>query len=146
MPLTAALKAVALAGALAAVFGAGWYVRGLQADKDMNDYQAGLRAQQADQQLLKAKVEAADATNTTASTARIDAQQVEQQKEVQYVDREIIRYVRDPAHGKCQLPADWVRLYNESSGLPSGVPQAGPTGPAVAGASRQAAGNTLPGQ
>jgi hypothetical protein len=137
--LIAALIALAIAA------GSAWYVRGMIADKAMSDFKDGLRAQQDDQRALKAKVEAADTQNTAASTARIDTAVAEQQKEIQYVDREVIRYVRNPDAGRCVLPTDWVRLYNQTGGLPGGVPETSPAGPATDGTGRVAAGAALPG-
>lgn len=136
MPTAATLKLAALAAAFLAALMGGWYVRGLVADNDMAEFKEELRAKQDDQRDLTMKVETADTRNTQESTARIDAAQVEQQKEIQYVDREVIRYVRDPGNGRCALPARWVQLYNEAAGLPGGVPETSAAGPQADGTGR----------
>lgn len=147
MPSAAALKMIALGVAFVAAALGGWYVRGLVAQADMAEFKDGLRAQQDDQRALKAKVEVADTTNTKESTARIDAAQVEQQKEIQYVDREVIRYVAaSPAGGRCTLPADWVRLYNQTAGVPGGVPEAGAARSTTDATGGSAGGDTLSSQ
>lgn len=146
MPPIAALRATVLGAAFIAAALCGWYVRGLVAQADMAEFKDGLRAQQDDQRVLKAKVEAADTVNTQESTVRIDAARVEQQKEIQYVDREVVRYVRSPDNGRCTLPLDWVRLYNETAGVPGRMPEAGAARPQAAGASSGAAGDSVPSQ
>lgn len=124
--------------ALASAASAGWYVNGLR-------YEQRIAAMQADQHAIAVKVEAADNSNTRASSERVDAQEQAHQIEVQYVDREVIRYVTRPGVARCNLSAGWVRLYNHSSGLPDGVPAAGATGPATADAAGQPAGAAVPG-
>lgn len=116
----------------------GYHTRGVS---DARDRLAALE----DQRALTAKVVAADTTNTRDSTARLDVQEQQHQVEVQYVTREVVRYVADPAAGKCTLPAEWVRLYNQSNGLPGGVPASSATGPQADAAAQRAAGAAVPG-
>lgn len=118
------VRLVAVAVAATLLVGAGWYARGVVADRDHRELVEDLRKKQDDQRELTAKVEAADTKNTAESTARIDAQEEAQRVEVKYVDREVIRYVRSPDAGKCHLPDQWVHLYNRAAGLPDGVPEA----------------------
>lgn len=140
-------RVIAAVLAVVLAFASGWWVRGLVATNDMSEFKDDLRAKQEDQRALKAKVEAADAINTRESTARIDEAQAEQQKEIQYVNREVIRYVAaSPAGGRCALPADWVRLYNETAGVSSGVPATGATRPQAYAAGGRTARNSVPGR
>lgn len=117
-------RLIAAAAIALLLFGSGWYLRGVFADRAMLEFQQELAAKQADQQELKAKVEAADRTNTQASTARVDAQEQTREVEVQYVDREVTKFRIEYRDSACSLPAEWVRLYNRSLGLPDGVPEA----------------------
>jgi hypothetical protein len=135
MPSSSTLKLLALALALAFVTSGAWYVRGLKADRDMAAFKEGLRQQQDDQRALAMKVEAADVQNTKESTARVDEQEKTRGEEVRYVDREVVKYVTKYRDRACQLPGEWVCLYNQSLGLPCGVPEAGATGAKADGGS-----------
>lgn len=102
------------------------------AENDMADYKEGLEDARKDHQTLTAKVEAAGVENRKASTARVDVVEKVREAEVQYVDREVVRYVTQYRDADC--PADpvrdneWVCLYNRSLGLPCSVSEAGTAG------------------
>lgn len=97
---------------------AGWQARGVMAERDMAKYVA---QQTEDARRAQEQVDLqrqADAKNLSQSTKRVDTIEHAQQVEVQYVDREVIKYRDRPVAGKCVLPAEWVRLYNESGKAP----------------------------
>lgn len=125
------LKLGALALALLVIIGGSagtaWHLRGVKAERDLLAYQQGLED---DARLEREKVDLqrqADAKNLSDSSQRVDAVEQAQRVEVQYVDREVIKYRDRPVAGKCVLPADWVRLYNQSGRAPNKLPAS--TGP-----------------
>lgn len=121
-------------GLVAAVFAFGWYVRGLKADRDMADFKNGLAAQAQDQRELAGKIDASRTGLREQSTARLDQQGAEQQKEIHYVDREVIRFRDRWRDRACELPADWLQLYNRSLGVDAGaVPGTAAAGSASTG-------------
>lgn len=123
---------VVAAIAAAASGGASWWLRGTIAKNEMYSFKQDLAKQQDDQKQLAMKVEAAGVENRKASSERIDAAEKAAAVEVQYVDREIIRYVTKYRDAVCpvdpQRDAEWVCLYNRSLGLPCPVPEARTTG------------------
>lgn len=118
------LKQIAMAAVAAILFGAGWYVRGLVAFAEMADYQTALIKKGQDQRELKAKVEASQASITDQSSERLDQQAEQTQKEIQYVDREVIKFRDRWRDSACRLPDEWLQLYNASLGTGNAVPGA----------------------
>ena len=118
------------AGVLMIGLATGWHVRGLQADADLADFKDGLAASARDQRDLKSKVEAAQTATAAQSTERLDNQAAEREKEVVYVDREVIQYRDRWRDSACRLPADWLRLYNRALGVGSAEPDGTVPGPA----------------
>lgn len=118
------LKQIAMAAVAAMLFGAGWYVRGLVAFAEMADYQTALIKKGQDQRELKAKVEASQASITDQSSERLDQQAEQTQKEIQYVDREVIKFRDRWRDSACRLPDEWLQLYNASLGAGNAVPGA----------------------
>ena len=118
------LKQIAMAAVAAMLFGAGWYVRGLVAFAEMADYQTALIKKGQDQRELKAKVEASQASITDQSSERLDQQAEQTQKEIQYVDREVIKFRDRWRDSACRLPDEWLQLYNASLGTGNAVPGA----------------------
>jgi len=116
------LKQIALAASAVALFGAGWYVRGLVAFAEMAEYKTGLADAAEDQRELKAKVEAAQAITTDQSSDRLDKQAEQVQTEVQYVDREVIKFRDRWRDSACRLPDEWVQFYEASLGIGDTVP------------------------
>lgn len=115
-----------LAGWLA-LFLAGVFFRGVVADRDMLEYKAAQQQVKDDQFALKAKVEAAGVQNKQESSARVDDDQQKREVDIQFVDREIIKYVTKYRDVTCPSSdpgavADWVCIYNTSLGLPCSVP------------------------
>lgn len=105
----------------------GWEARSTVAERDEAVAQSQLDA---------ANLAASDAQEalrrkrnsiTEASSAKQDVEQAKQQVITQTVTKEVIKYVQNPAHGKCAMPDDWVCTYNKSLGLPcaGGLPPAG---------------------
>jgi hypothetical protein len=123
------LKQMAMAAVAAMLFGAGWYVRGLVAFADIADYQASLFKKGQDQRELKAKVEASQAKITDESSDRLDQQAEQTQKEIQYVDREVVKFRDRWRDSACRLPDEWLQLYNASLGTGDAVPGAAETRP-----------------
>ena len=123
------LKQIAMAAVAAMLFGAGWYVRGLVAFADMADYQTALIKKGQDQRELKAKVEASQAKITDESSDRLDQQAEQTQKEIQYVDREVIKFRDRWRDSACRLPDEWLQLYNASLGTGNAVPETGEARP-----------------
>ena len=123
------LKQIAMAAVAAMLFGAGWYVRGLVAFAEMADYQTALIKKGQDQRELKAKVEASHAKITDESSDRLDQQAEQTQKEIQYVDREVIKFRDRWRDSACRLPDEWLQLYNASLGTGNAVPETGEARP-----------------
>ncbi|WP_055128461.1 hypothetical protein [Pseudomonas mediterranea] len=108
----------------AASAGTAWHFRGVKADRDLLQYQQNLEDEA---RLERERVDLkrqADAKNLSDSSARLDTVEKAQQVEVQYVDREVIKYRDRPVAGKCTLPAEWVRLYNQSGRSADKLPSA----------------------
>lgn len=124
------IKQIAMAVAAAAVFGAGWYMRGLIAIAELAEYKSDQADAAADQRELTAKVEAAQEAVTVQSSERLDQQAEQQQREVQYVDRKVIEYRDRWRDSTCRLPAEWLQLYNQAIGTDP-VPAPTATGPAT---------------
>lgn len=124
MVMPFSLKQISMAAVAAMLFGAGWYVRGLVAFADMADYQTALIKKGQDQRELKAKVEASQAKITDESSDRLDQQAEQTQKEIQYVDREVIKFRDRWRDSACRLPDEWLQLYNASLGTGNAVPGA----------------------
>ena len=118
------LKQIAMAAVAAILFGAGWYVRGLVAFAEMAEYKTGLAKAAQDQRELKAKVEASQDSITDQSSERLDQQAEQTQKEIQYVDREVVKFRDRWRDSACRLPDEWLQLYNASLGTGSAVPEA----------------------
>lgn len=123
MTVTTTTRLVIMALVAAALVYAGWHARAVVAQRDMLAYVAAQAQQAQDQRDLAVHVDATNAGNTKASTARVDAAQAEQQVEVRYVTKQVIQYRDRPDAGKCVLPAEWVRIYNASG---AGVSVPGP--------------------
>lgn len=125
-PLVLRLLPYAAAALVAAA--AAWWLRGTIAENEMYSFKQSLAQQQEDQKQLAVKVEAAGVENRKASSERIDAAEKAAAVEVQYVDREIIRYVTKYRDAVCptdpERDLDWVCIYNRSLGLPCPVPEA----------------------
>ena len=118
------IKQIAMAAVAAMLFGAGWYVRGLVAFAEMADYQTALIKKGQDQRELKAKVEASQAKITDESSDRLDQQAEQTQKEIQYVDREVIKFRDRWRDSACRLPDEWLQFYEASLGISSAMPSA----------------------
>ncbi|MFN1184690.1 hypothetical protein ACK0NM_22290 [Pseudomonas aeruginosa] len=125
--LLSLLVATGLGGA------AGWTVRGDRCEAEKAAMLAQAR-EAADQQRAAAvqKVRE-DAKITAASTDRVDVQQKDTEVRTQTVVKEVVRYVQNPAAGKCVLPPDWVRVYNASLGFDAAVRPVPETRPASDG-------------
>lgn len=125
-PLVLRLLPYAAAALVAAA--AAWWLRGTIAENEMYSFKQDLAQQQEDQKQLAMKVEAAGVENRKASSERIDAAEKAAAVEVQYVDREVIRYVTKYRDAVCpadpERDLDWVCIYNRSLGLPCPVPEA----------------------
>jgi hypothetical protein len=106
----------------------GWEARDVVAERDAANVQlkldeANAQVEASAEQLRRKRNEV-----TQASSAKLDGEQTKQQVITQTVTHEVIKYVQNPAHGKCAMPDDWVCTYNKSLGLPcsGGLPPAGP--------------------
>jgi len=100
---------------------AAWWVRGTIAHNDLLEYQQDQAAAMAEYRRQVQEVEAAEARNRQTSTERLDKVERQIAVDVQYVDREVIRYVTKYKTTECPDPqraADWVHLYNRTLGLP----------------------------
>ena len=111
----------------------GWVARGVVAERDALQSQVDAAAVADDQRALAAKVEAADVVTREESSTRIDQQDAAREVEIQYVDREVVRFVvkyKDVAcpDGDAAYLAEWVCLYDRANGLPCELPQAGAAG------------------
>lgn len=105
----------------------GWQVRGLKCSADLADFQGSL-AQQAQEQRTETKqIEVKQDTVTERSSQRIDEQQTSQQKEIVYVDKQVIKYRDRWRDSACRLPDEWVLIYRASLGIGSAVPDNGKT-------------------
>jgi len=127
MPTTFNVRLIATAIVAVLVFGTGWTVRGVLAERDMADYQLRLQAQAADQRDLKTRVEAAQAQTTKESSQRVDQKEADRQVEVRYVDREVVKYREVYRDRACPLPDQWVHLVNCSFGVGNDCAMSGAT-------------------
>ncbi len=109
----------------------GWQVRGLKCSADLADFQSSL-AQQAQEQRTEARqVEVKQDVATGQSSQRIDIHQAIQQKEIVYVDKQVIKYRDRWRDRECKHLDDWVSIYNASLfGNDPAMPEAGETGSA----------------
>lgn len=127
---TAAVIAILL-GCIAA----GWTMRGWRCATALSDYKGSLAQEATEQRQASQAVEAKQDAVTDQSTQRLDIQQAAQQKEIVYVDKQVIQYRDRWRDRDCERPDDWVQLYNASLfGADPAMPEAGETGSAPASA------------
>lgn len=107
----------------------GWTVRGWRCDSAMADYKQE-QAGNAEKQREKSNaIEAKQEVVTQQSTSRLDEQQAAKQKEIVYVNKEVIKYRDRWRDRTCQRPDDWVQLYNASLfGTDPAMPEASKAG------------------
>lgn len=95
------------------------YYRSEQAEREQAQFEAGMA------------VEAKNNAATDQSTKRLDLQQAQQQKEIVYVDKQVIQYRDRWRDRACKRPDDWLQLYNASLfGDDPALPEASKAGPA----------------
>lgn len=112
----------------------GWQLRGLKCSADLASFQSSLAQQAQDQRQASTAIETKQEATTKQSTERLDQQQSEQQKEIVYVEKQVIQYRERWRDRDCERPADWVQLYNESLfGSDPAMPEASPAGSAPDG-------------
>lgn len=130
LAVTAAILAVMLGCAYA-----GWQQRGFRCEAQLAAYKS--EQAEAEQAAFEAGV-AAEARNQAAtdkSSERIDQRQAAQQKEIVYVDKQVIKYRDRWRDRDCKLTDDWLQLYNASLfGIEPALPEASAAGSASAGA------------
>lgn len=63
-----------------------------------------------------------------AASTRIDAQDTQREPDIQYVDRELVKYVTKFVDRGCPVLPARVCLYNRALGIPCDVPEAPTTG------------------
>lgn len=128
-----ALKVVGCLLLIMAIAEGGWYARGVVAERDAAAVQLDLDAAKQKVADFEQAERDKQAAVTQQSSDRITTDAPKQTVITQTVTKEVIKYVQNPAHGKCSMPDDWVRAYNSSLGLPdpTAIPTAGPasTGP-----------------
>lgn len=118
---------------LASAF-SGWTARGWRCDSAMADYKQEQAGKAEKQREESSAVEAKQEVVTEQSTSRLDEQQAAQQKEVIYVNKEVIKYRDRWRDRTCQRPDDWVQLYNASLfGTDPAMPEASKAGSAPDG-------------
>ncbi|MCY1482348.1 hypothetical protein D9M68_159020 [compost metagenome] len=117
LPPASSLQVGAAALAVALFFGAGWQSRAVIAERDSLIQQAALDEANKVQYALLTELQASRLTMTEQSSARLDQQAATQQKEIQYVEKEVVRFRDRWRERACALPADWLQLYNASLGL-----------------------------
>ena len=120
---------------LAACAYGGWTARGWRCAVQLAAFQeevsAKAKKQREDTKLIEAKQDDA----TEQSSQRLDQQQAAQQKEIIYVDKQVIQYRDRWRDRDCQRPADWVSIYNASLfGAGAAMPATSQAGSAPAGA------------
>lgn len=119
---------------LASAF-SGWTVRGWRCDTAMAEYQQARAAEAEQQRNNSQQVDAKNLTTTAQSSGRLDQQQAEQQKEIVYVEKQVVQYRDRWRDRSCKLTDDWLQLYNESLfGSDPAVPEAGSARSASTGA------------
>lgn len=124
---TLAIRGLIVAFVLALTFYVGYHARAVVAERDALSAQTALDQAVIQVAAEQAKNQALAAKKTSDSTSRIDAQEPQQQIVTRTVTQQVIKYVQSPDHGKCAVPADWVRAYNDSLGVSaaSAVPAPG---------------------
>lgn len=120
---------------IAACAYAGWTARGWRCAAEMSAYQGE------QEELEQARFEDAEAERarleeaTEQSSRRLDQQQIEQQKEIVYVEKKVVQYRDRWRDRDCKLNDDWLQLYNASLfGDGPSMPEASKAGSATTGA------------
>jgi hypothetical protein len=125
----------AILGVMLGCAAAGWTIRGWRSDAEMKEYQY---AQEEVEQARFEDAMAIQARNeelTDESSQRLDQQQITQQKEIVYVDKQVIKYRDRWRDRDCKLTDDWLQLYNASLfGNDTALPEASAAGSAPSGA------------
>lgn len=133
------IKILLLLGAvLATLFASayiGWTFRGLKCRADLASFESSLAQQAQEQRQTSKAVEVKQDTVTEQSTQRLDQQQASQQKEIVYVDKQVIKYRDRWRDRECEHLDDWVQLYNASLfGNDPAMPETSEAGSAPDGA------------
>lgn len=111
----------------------GWTFRGLKCSADLASFESSLAQQAQTQREASKAVEVKQEATTAQSSQRIDTQQAEQQKEIVYVDKQVIKYRDRWRDRECKHLDDWVQLYNASLfGSDPAMPEASEAGSAPA--------------
>lgn len=134
------MKILLVAGAMMVTLFAcaylGWTFRGMKCSADLADYEKSIAQQAQDQRQATQAIEAKQEATTAQSSQRIDTQQAEQQKEIVYVDKQVIKYRDRWRDRECKHLDDWVQLYNASLfGTDPAMPEASEARPAPVGSS-----------
>lgn len=107
----------------------GWQVRGLKCANDLAEFQQSLNNAAKFQRDESRATEVKQESITAQSSQRLDTQQATQQKEIVYVDKQVIQYRDRWRDRACERPDDWVQLYNASLfGPDPAMPEAGTAG------------------
>lgn len=126
LAFTAAVVAIMLGCAYA-----GWQQRGFRCEAEIAAYKLEQAEREQAQFEAGMAVEAKNNAATDQSTQRLDVQQAKQQKEIVYVDKQVIQYRDRWRDRACRLPDDWLHAYNRSLfGDDPAMPEAGKTGSA----------------
>lgn len=93
-------------------FLAGWAVNGWRIGENI----AESEAQRARDTI---EIERLNAENANAVAARHAAEKAAQAVKTRTITKEVIKYVQSPDAGQCDLSDDWVRIHNDSTGVPT---------------------------
>ena len=119
---------------LAATAYAGWTARSWQCAADMADFKQGISEKTEKQRDGTRLIEDKQEAVTDQSSKRLDQQQATQQKEIVYVDKQVIQYRYSWRDRSCKLTDDWLQLYNASLfGNDPAMPEASAAGSTTAG-------------
>jgi hypothetical protein len=121
MPYTKALIPLGLflAGVLL-----GWSWTGARWDADVAEIRLDLATAKLNATFDARSIERLQVVADNALDAAAAASGVEHETRVQYVTKEVVKYVESPDAGKCSYPPSWVRAYNAGWSGGSGLPSA----------------------
>lgn len=99
---------------VALAFVAGWFINGWRIGETVAESEAQ-RAQDTIQ------IERLNAEKTQTVAALHAAKAAAQIVKTRTVTKEVIKYVQNPDAGECELSNDWVRIHDDSAGVPTDI-------------------------
>lgn len=113
------MNAKIIAAIAMCAFAVGWQIQswryGAQLDRLENQHAQALQHAEA-----RARAKERALRDAAAEIDRLSEQDRDRVRVVtKVVEKEVVRYEKDPGAGRCVLPDDWVRIHNAATQLPS---------------------------